>query len=110
VLLIGTVHIKKFLVWTTPKSIGLMAHRTRGCLETKEAFKAAKAGSGMALPFYSPTFDTCYLYGIPKAGSELVISFSNKGKPISPGLSFSIFEANSIICSQLTPINLPIKT
>jgi len=29
-----------------------MAHRTGGCLETKEAFKAAKAGSAMALLFY----------------------------------------------------------
>jgi len=59
VLLIGTVHIKKFLVWTTPKSIRLMDHRTRGCLETKEAFKAAKAGSAMALPFLVWRADNC---------------------------------------------------
>jgi len=29
-----------------------MAHRTGRCLETKEAFKAEKAGLVMALPFY----------------------------------------------------------
>jgi len=33
-----------------------MAHRTGGCLETKKAFKAARAGSAMALPFYFPAF------------------------------------------------------
>ena len=44
--------MKIFLVRTTPKSIRLMAHRTGRCLETKEAFKAEKAGLVMALPFY----------------------------------------------------------
>jgi len=36
---------------TTPQSIGLTAHRTGACLETKEAFKAERAGSAMALLF-----------------------------------------------------------
>jgi len=40
----------------TPKSIRLMAHQTGRCLETKEAFKADRAGSEMALPFLHPHF------------------------------------------------------
>jgi hypothetical protein len=33
-----------------------MAHRTGRCLETKEAFKAVKAGSEMALLFLIPLY------------------------------------------------------
>jgi hypothetical protein len=33
------------------------------------------AGLEMALPFYCPTFDTCYVSKILTVGSEPVISF-----------------------------------
>jgi hypothetical protein len=33
-------------------------------------------GSEMALPFYYPTFDICYISAISKVGPEVVISYS----------------------------------
>ncbi len=45
-------------------------------------------GQHMALLFYYPTFDFCYESAIPKARSEVVISFFNRGKSFSGGLPF----------------------
>jgi hypothetical protein len=49
------------------------------------------------LPFFIiHTFDFCYIFAIPKTSSEVVISFFNEGRSISPGLPFCNFAINTI--------------
>ena len=51
----------------------------------------------MALLFYIiHTFDTCYISAISATVQLVVISFFNKGKSISSGLSFCNFVRNRI--------------
>ena len=50
-----------------------------------------EAGSEMALFYYYPTFDICYVSVILKVGSEPVISFFNKGEFFLRNLPYSFF-------------------
>jgi hypothetical protein len=45
-----------FLVQTTPQSIGLTAHRTGICLETKEAFKTERGRVSNGPAFFLLTY------------------------------------------------------
>ena len=45
--------------------------------------------------------DICYVSNILTVGSELVISFFNKGKLISLGLPFCIFVGNKIYVMEI---------
>jgi hypothetical protein len=54
----------------------------------------------MALLFYYPTFDYCYVSNILTVGSEPVISFFNKGKSFFGDLPFLHFCNKCDICNQ----------
>jgi hypothetical protein len=49
----------------------------------------------MALPFYYPAFAICYIFAIPKAGSEVVISKSKI--PLSSDVSIHLVFVKSSI-------------
>jgi hypothetical protein len=77
VLFIGIVYIKKFLVRTTSKSLRLMAHSTGRCLETKEAFKADRAGSEIVPAFFIiRSLNICYVSNMLTKFLLVVISYS----------------------------------
>jgi hypothetical protein len=51
--------------------------------------------------------DTCYISAIPKAGSEVVISFFNRADPFSGFCLFCIFVTNTIYvveCEVFGPV------